>query len=103
MLNIYGINGSIKSLGCIETNIYANSQSFPIIFHVVNTLPSHIVGLLGANFLKKHKANLNFEKMSLTCNVNYRPTCLVIPARTELVTYIDTTQTEACVVLNETI
>lgn len=103
MLNIYGINGLTKSLGCIETNIISNSQSFPIVFHVVNTLPSHIVGLLGSNFLKKHKAILNFENMDLTCDVVPKPTCLVIPARTEFITYIETSQTDTCVVLNETI
>ena len=102
-ISIHGINGTTKSLGCIETSIYANTQNFPIIFHVVDTLPCHIVGLIGANFLRKHKANINFENMSLTCNANHKQTCFIIPPRTEFVTFIDTTHTDTCVVLNEKI
>lgn len=109
---IRGVNGTTKSLGYIFTSLQYFSYKFFIKLHVVQSLPSHVIGLVGTDLLTKYKANIDFEQLSLTLkqksdtvhipllsgNIN---TTLTLPARTELVTFVKTNSNEPCVVLNQ--
>lgn len=80
-LEVSGVNGLTSTLGFVDTFLSYDSHEYPIRLHVMEQLPSQVVGLVGTNFLKKFEANIDFAKMkmelkSLKCEV------LTIPART---------------------
>lgn len=111
-INIRGVNGTTQSLGYIFTSLQYFSYKFFIKLHVVQSLPSHVIGLVGTDLLTKYKANIDFEQLYLTLkqksdtvhipllsgNID---TTLTLPARTELVTFVKTNSNEPCVVLNQ--
>lgn len=113
IINIRGVNGINTSQGCVETFLQHGNYKFPITFHVVSNLPKNVIGLIGTDFLNQYKSKINFEKSTLTLIKNLQTICiplnkteplfLTIPARTEIVTFISTYETEPCVILAQEI
>lgn len=99
-IEVIGVNGITNTLGFVDTFLGYNSIEYPIRFHVMEQLPSHIVGLLGTNFLKKFGAKIDFARMKMEFQVPNNE-FFTIPARTEIIKFIDTKFTETCVVLNQ--
>lgn len=100
ILEVSGVNGITSTLGYVDTYLGCDAVNYPIRFHIMEQLPSNVIGLIGTNFLKEFGANIDFAKMKMelksqNCEV------LTIPARTEIVTYIETKFIETCVVLNQ--
>lgn len=98
-IKIRGINGITMSLGCIRTYLKYKGNKFPIKLHIVPNLPKNIKGLLGTDFLKQHKARIDFEENNLVLHKNDLMVSIPLsknssisvhlPARTEIITYID--------------
>lgn len=107
-LSVRGISGYTKTIGFIDTFITYQSIQYPIRFHVLENLPSNVEGLIGTDFLKRVGATLNFQNQTLSLNklpyslnLEKSNNQIWIPARTEIVAYVETSEQEACVVWNE--
>lgn len=108
-LEINGIGGKLVSIGYSFLNLYVENIKFRIKCYIFESLPCHTNGIIGENFLKLYKANLNYEKNSLTLLnedkkvvLHFNATdnhVLVIPPRCEIIQYIKTGMTEECVIL----
>lgn len=101
-LEVVGVNGITSTLGFIDTLLEYNSREYPVRFHVMEQLPSHVVGLIGTNFLTEFGATIDFARMKMEFK-NPRNEYFTIPARTEMIKYIQTNFTDTCVVLNQEI
>lgn len=101
-IEVIGVNGITSTLGFVDTFLGYDSVEYPIRFHVMEQLPSHVVGLLGTNFLKKFEAKIDFARMKMEFQIP-KNECFVIPARTEMIKYVETNFTNTCVVLNQEI
>lgn len=105
--NINGIGGTITSTGYVRLTLHNESnESFTHNFHVFQTLPLNIDGILGQDFLAKYKCVLNFEINTLTLNKNYRlnilplniysissnntQSCIKLPPRSETIGKVQT-------------
>ena len=102
-IDVRGVNGITKTLGTLETFIEYKGYEYPITFHVVDTLPPNIKGLLGTNFLQKFDAKVNFANSELILRVPKFEENFQIPPRTEVITFIKTDLVENQVVLNQQI
>lgn len=110
-ITIKGVNGVTTSLGYVNTYLQYGKYKFPIIFNVVRNLPNNVNGLIGTDFLKTYKSKIDFETSCLKIMKNQDiieipieqtgSSFLTIPARTEIVTYVSTNETQPCVVLNQ--
>lgn len=108
-LEIKGIGGKLVSIGYSFLNLYVEQIKFRIKCYIFESLPCRTNGIIGENFLRLYKANLDYEKNALTLLnedkkvvLDLRATdnhVLVIPPRCEIVQYIKTGMTEECVVL----
>lgn len=101
-LEVVGVNGITSTLGFIDTLLEYNSREYPVRFHVMEQLPSHVVGLIGTNFLTEFGATIDFARMKMEFK-NPRNEYFTISARTEMIKYIQTNFTDTCVVLNQEI
>lgn len=105
--NINGIGGTITSIGYVCLNLYNESnESYIHNFHVFQTLPVNVDGILGQDFLAKYKCLLNFEDNTLTLNKNNRfyimplnvysnnnsksQACIKLPSRSESIIHVQT-------------
>ena len=102
-IEVRGVNGVTTTLGYVDTFLNFNSTEYPIRFHRMEKLPSNIIGLIGTNFLKKYNAKIDFAKMKMEFDIPEEENCFTIPARTEIIKYVETNFSEACVVLNDEI
>lgn len=113
VINLRGVNGTTVSLGCVYTYLRFGKYKFPVTFHVANNLPNNITGLIGTDFLNQYKSCIDFEASNLTLTNNSvsisvplsndEPVFLTIPARTEIIKFISTNETETCVVQGQEI
>lgn len=112
-ITITGINGKSRSLGTIKTSITYKHYKFNTILHVAENLPESVPALIGTDFLRYYRANINLQNMTLELmhenshitipfEINQR-SMLTIPARTEILTCIPTNERKECVVLNKQI
>lgn len=111
IITIRGVNGIIISLGCVYTYLQYGKYKFPITLHVISKLPSSINGLIGIDFLNNYGSKIDFKTSNLVLSQNNQDICiplkkpdalcLTIPARTEIVTFISTLETEPCIILGE--
>ena len=84
-IEVRGVNGVTTTLGCVDTILNFNSKEYPIRFHVMEKLPSNIIGLIGTNFLRNYNAKIDFAKMKMEFDIPEEENCFIIPARTEIV------------------
>lgn len=98
-LEVKGVSGITSTLGFIDTYLGYDSSEYPIRFHIMEKLPSQVSGLIGTNFLKEFGANIEFSRMKMEFG-HPNNEIFTIPARTEIIKYIETNFTETCVVLN---
>jgi hypothetical protein len=100
-INIKGItNEIITSHGSYQTKFFIPDYTLSCKLHVVpNTFDIPVDGIIGRDFLKEFNANINYENMVLTLNVNnYKvdipitdesnDDCIVIPGRSEFIRLI---------------
>lgn len=104
-LRVNGIGGTVISEGYVYLKLQANNQCFDHKFFIFENLPCYTDGILGQDFLIKHKAVLNYELNKLTLTTNFgnsielpfkyvnkhKHFSLTLPARSESIHYIDTT------------
>lgn len=102
-LEISGVNGITSTLGSVDTFVGYKSVEYPIRFNIMERLPDTINGLIGTNFLNKFGAIIDFVNMKMELQQPYNDTYYMIPARTEIVKFVNTNVTETCVVLNQEI
>lgn len=100
-LEVNGVNGKTSTLGYVDTFLEYQFNIYPIRFHVMEVLPSNVIGLIGTNFLNKFNAKIDFAKMTMKLSRPKFEQNFIIPARTEIVAYVETNFEETCVVLNE--
>lgn len=103
ILDVSGVNGVTKTLGFVETFLEYDFNLYPIKLHVLEMLPSNVIGLIGTNFLNKFEAKIDFKEMTLELKRPKFEGSFMIPARTEIIAYVETKFVETCVVLNEEI
>lgn len=101
IIRIRGISGYIYSLGSIHILLRYENSEFLTKFHVVNNLPPHVPGLLSTDFLRKHSAKLDYEINEIISTDNNSH--IIIPARTEIITYVRTSQENERLILNREI
>lgn len=97
IINLTGITTEkVQTLGYIDTHLNFNNILIPHTLHVVPddiNLPSD--GLLGRDFLKKYKCNIDYDEMTISMNyfdnfirvpILNSPSgdCIVLPARAEV-------------------
>ena len=66
-------------MGHVDTIVHFNSMEYPICFHIVEKLPSHIAGLISTDYLKKHNAKIDFAKIKMEFDIP-EGNCFTIPA-----------------------
>lgn len=123
---LFGINNSniikikgitqdhVKSLGTTTAYIFLENCSLPVLFHVVPDvfdIPSD--GILGKDFIKNYRCNLNYGDMTVSIEVNNNKFIIpildglnnnvVLPARSEVVRHFSFNTDETVVVLNQEI
>ena len=98
---VRGLNGNTQTMGYINTTITIDNNKYPIRFHVLNNLPSDINRLIGTNFLNQFNAIFDFSKMKISFTPPKYYNNVHKPARTELLTYVDTDTTGMSVVMSE--
>ena len=95
-------HGIVSSLGTTYTNLVINGFKLPQMFHIVeNNFPIPTDGILGRDFLVKHKCNIDYNSwlLNLTTNfetfsipiVNRQVSKYKIPARCEIIKRINKT------------
>lgn len=102
-IEVRGLNGVTHTLGTVSLFIEYNGYEYPITFHIVENLSPSIVGLVGMNFLRKFGAVIDFENSTMILREPLFHENFVIPARTEVVTFIETSFKEDLVILNQEI
>lgn len=103
VIDVHGVNGITHTLGTVDTFIKYEGYSYPITFHVVKELPESVTGLIGTNFLKRFGATIDFANGQVSLRAPKFHENYSVPARTEMVTYVETTFTEDVVVLKQEI
>lgn len=100
-IEVRGVNGITHTLGFVDTIVGHELAEYPVRFHIMEQLPSNVIGLIGTNFLKQYGAQIDFAKMKMEFTIPNGELHLTIPPRHEYITYIETEFAETCVVLNQ--
>ena len=103
IIEVSGVNGVTTTLGTIDTFTEYNGYMYPITFHIMDELPSNVIGLIGTNFLKKFGAKINFENSKMTLRIPRFEENFIIPPRTEVIAFVETCFSEQMVILNQEI
>lgn len=110
--SVNGIGGQLQTLGYVFINLSINGQSYNNKFYVLPDLPCATDGILGLDFLRKHKGYLDFEKntlqlhspssdqVSLPINMgsSIYNNCITLSPRCESIHYVSVLMNEECVV-----
>jgi hypothetical protein len=108
-ITVNSASGNIKALGYIYLTFTINNLEFREKFYVFDNLNCHTEGIIGNNFLKKHRAVINYEHNTLTLDKlgqivelqfdvgNGRN--IQIPPRCEIIRHMKTVETEECMVI----
>lgn len=110
-LLINGVGGSVHSEGYVYLKLNIDDIVFMHKFYVFEKLPCYTDGILGQDFLKNYRAQLDFELNTLKLTINCQMVSLTIeycnenntdfltvPARCESIHYFSTTINEDCFV-----
>lgn len=114
---VTGISGKLKTLGTIDLKLFTREPRYLLEqgFHVLSDNCSiYADGILGANFLKKFKANINYDNFTLTLIIQdlqytvplkYKNNSSIynIPARTEKIMKMETKVNEEVIIKSEEI
>jgi RNase H-like domain found in reverse transcriptase/Reverse transcriptase (RNA-dependent DNA polymerase)/Integrase zinc binding domain len=105
--SLRGFGGKQKILGKIFLSCFGKK----ILFYVLEKLPLKVHGILGANFLKMFKANIDYGRVTITLQRNgselvlpmhtNKKKGLELPARCEVFRLCKVNQTEDCITLPE--
>lgn len=104
---VNGIGGEIRSIGYAYLDLFLGNQILQHKFYVFKYLPCKADGILGQDFLSKYKSVLNYGNRTLLLwnnNVNIHlplimdNTSITIPSRSESLHFIDTRETEECII-----
>lgn len=115
VIDIKGITkNSIRSLGTITINFYIENVVLPCTLHVVPdefNVPSD--GILGKDFIKNYKCNIDYDTMLISINTSYDTISLpilegprdsiVLPARCEVVRTFTLQSDNLCLITDQEI
>lgn len=100
-LAVNGIGGKVYSTGYAVLDLHASkTDTFQIKFHIFKTLPIIVDGILGLDFMKRYKANIDLNTNLLTLQIGDKyynqpifdkpdySNSLLIPPRSETIHYI---------------
>lgn len=115
-VSVKGIGGDVFSEGYVYLSLSYNENNFMHKFLVFKNLPCKGSGILGQDFFKKYKAVVNFEFNTLrlitekskyvtltfdSFTLSSNNNCIIAPARSESIHYIETNINEECVVSSQ--
>lgn len=108
-VRINGVSGSTDSIGKANIQLQTNKMIFSHEFLLMHEFDDSMHGVLGADFFNKYFAVIDFEKFLITFWVDSNKIVLpmqskhdlytTIPARCEVIKYVNTELVEDCVVL----
>lgn len=115
IINIKGITqNSIRSLGTISVNFYVKNNVLPCTLHVVPddfNIPSD--GILGKDFIKYYRCNIDYDSMLISINTPYDSFSLpilegpgdniVLPARSEVIRTFTLKSENPCLIVDQEI
>lgn len=106
-LSINGIGGTLKSEGFVYLPLQYEGFDFNHKFYVFKNLPCKAIGILGQDFIKKHKGVIDYDSDTLslrtgqnkvTLPMNYYQHILNIAPRCEVIKYLPTRASYDCVI-----
>lgn len=110
---INGIGGKVQAIGYVYLQLSIGEHYISHKFYVFHSLPCAAHGLIGQDFLSKHRSVINFENETLSLRhtsvdiviklFNSNKYLMTIPARSESIHYIKANFKEDCVVFSKEI
>lgn len=110
---INGLGGKVQSIGYVYLDLLTHNTTFTHKFYVFKTLPCSVNGIIGDDFLRKHKSLLDYSNNTLTLHKlngnfitlpisitrsNHFINNIIIPARSESIHFIQTNRLKESVV-----
>ena len=110
-IKIAGIAGTTYTVGTADIDIEVGKEVLTHKFHVMNECECEMDGVIGADFLAKHGAMIDYENFLLYLNNGTGRICVSleskfnkitkIPSRCETIQYVEIECEEECVILPE--
>lgn len=109
-IKINGISGSLVTRGSANISLQIRDINICHKFLVIDNFQSGIHGVIGSDFLQKHRAHVDFENFSLSLSIGNVETVIPMesrydfsinmPARCEIIKYFWTDMKEDCIILS---